>query len=132
VAEATQELWRAPTADLYHRRGWALAALGWRALARADYERALRLDPAHAPSLFMRAGERMRLGDFAGAVEGLSRVADDTPRGRGARLYRSVALWKLGREKEAAEDRAAFRDVLAWYREYAANHRERDDPVMEA
>jgi tetratricopeptide (TPR) repeat protein len=88
-----------PDAATFTYRGWTYLRLDSAALARDDFEAALRLEPARAEALCGRGYARMRLGQVAPAVddaEAALRQAEPTPQLLldAARLY-AQALGRL-------------------------------------
>ena len=65
----TQTIATRPNADTYARRAGVLVDQGFPADALHDLDRAVELEPRRLPWIVRRAGLRVRLGRFEGAVE---------------------------------------------------------------
>ncbi|WP_395645989.1 tetratricopeptide repeat protein [Terricaulis sp.] len=68
VSDYSEAIRIRPTAQLYNNRGYAYDRLGRTQQARADYDRALQLDPRNAFANSNRGTLRLNARDYAGAV----------------------------------------------------------------
>lgn len=76
------------------------------AAAIADYDRAIKLNPAYPNAHNDRGVARFYMGDYAGALRDFSTALDLKPEYQMARRGRGLALLKLGRRNEGLEDLA--------------------------
>lgn len=96
--------------EAHHARGEVLHVAGDIAKARAAYDKALELDPAHLGALIARAGihlDQNRLGDVARDVEA---VLKKSPREARALFLKATVAEREGR---VADTRAALNEVTA-------------------
>src|SRR5262249_19652987 len=103
-------LWSSPDdADLYCRRGRALARLGWRDLGLADYSRALELRPDHAEASLSPGEEYLRRRQWQKAIADLNRATEYPALRANALVYRCLANIHLGRNGDSEADRDLLR-----------------------
>ncbi len=88
----------------YNNRANALEDKGQIDLALADYDQAVKLDPAFGEAFYNRAYALYRLGRFDLAIEDYGRVLTLTPDNASAYFNRSFAWAAKGQFKQAVAD----------------------------
>ncbi len=122
LAEYNRTIQIAPyRGDAYYGRGCVYHALGQTALARADFDHALRCDPRLFPAYLERAKLSTETGDLDGALADFGQLLVN--RGNDPELYlnRGICLLKKGQVSDALAD---FHRVLK-----LTNHSDYADPA---
>jgi tetratricopeptide (TPR) repeat protein len=103
VAPGAKEM--APTiASTYVNRGMILSSRGNHVAALADFEKAIRVDPANVWGLYYRANEYEYKGNLAAALADISKAIQMEPKNGNLVVERGVILVLMGKEKEAQAD----------------------------
>jgi tetratricopeptide (TPR) repeat protein len=103
VAPGDKEM--APTiASTYINRGMILSGQGNHVAALADFEKAIRVDPANVWGLYYRANEYEYKGNLTAALADIRKATQMDPKNGNLLVERGVILLLMGKEKEAQAD----------------------------
>jgi tetratricopeptide (TPR) repeat protein len=104
IADTTQAIRTAPSAEAYYTRALAYQNMGEDQRAIRDCNAALAIEPKNENALFVRGSARQNLEDYLGATEDFSDVLQLNPSRAPARFARGTAYYSAGDYKSAVAD----------------------------